>query len=334
MVATLSVPPLSSGGIMLGYACNQSCRHCNYRCGPDAGSSWIDPAMLDRILDAVKKERRLIDIHFAGGEATLKPDILLEAVRGAAARTIRMAYLETNGFFADTVEKAEATLLPLKKAGLPAILLSISPYHNEFIPLRKTLHCLQAGRNVFGEDGVFPWLSHFLPMLSHPDLDPDQPHRLEEVLAVNGLKANDPQLLRMFPITPGGRVPERMREFFIPHPAEDFQAGHCYDILTNVTHFHIDPEGRLFTGNCPGITAGMTPDFHSAKNLDNAPVFTALALGGPYALMLLARREAEFTPRPDGYISPCDLCYSARKALFTKNPSAWPELGPAVFYRD
>ena len=332
MPETLAVPPLVSGGLMLGYACNQSCRHCNYRCGPDAGGTWMDRETLAEALAALKRERRLIDIHLAGGEATLKPELLREAVALASGMGIRIAYLETNGFFADSAEKAVKVLSPLRDAGLPAILLSVSPYHNEFIPLQKTLNCLEAGRRVFGEDGVFPWLHHFLPLLAK--LDPDVPHPLDEFLGANGFEPGDRRLLRLFPLTPGGRVPERMREFFDPRPADAFRGGLCLDILADVTHFHVDPEGRLFTGHCPGITAGFLPDWHGERNFDNAPVFTTLAFGGPHTLMRLAERECGFAPRPDGYASPCELCFAARKALFLHDPGAWPELGPAAFYRD
>ena len=317
---------------MLGYGCNNSCRHCAYRCGPDVATTWITRDSLDDSLGRLKNERRLIDIHFAGGEATLRPDLLKDAVAGASRLGIRMSYLETNGFFADSVEKAVELLQPLRDAGLPSILLSISPYHNEFIPFRKTLNCLQAGYRVFGEDGVFPWLDHFIPYLAK--LDPEVPHTLDEFLQVNGFKPHDPKLLSLFPLTPTGRVPERMRGFFELYQADDFWGRHCLDILTDVSHFHIDPDGRLFTGCCPGIASGAKGDWHGEKNYDTAPVFTPLAFGGPHTLMRFANKECGFKPNSNGYVSPCDLCFSVRKALWKHNTGAWPELGPDCYYRD
>lgn len=330
MPETLAVPPLRSGGVMLSYQCNLRCKHCNYRSGPDA-KGWMDEAMLDLVLDTLASERRLIDIHLSGGEATLNPEFLELAVRRALEKKIRLSYLETNGFFATSVDKARRILAPLKKAGLNSVLVSVSPYHNEKIPLRHTLNCLEAAVEVFGHDGVFPWLTHFIPMLAK--MDSEIPHSLDEFLAANDLAEDDGALLRLFPLTPGGRVPEELRRLFSPQPAKAYRVGHCLDILTSVEHFHIDPDGNLFTGHCPGIIAGRVPDLHHEKNLDQDPVFIQLALGGPHALMETARRLYGFTPDENGYVSPCDLCIRVRTAMLEAEPDAWPELGPATFYR-
>lgn len=324
----LTVPPLRSGGVMLGYQCNLTCRHCNYRCRPGAGE-WMTEATLDLVLDALAGERRLVDIHLSGGEATLNRDLLEMAVAKCREKEIRLSYLETNGYYGDTVDKAIKVFEPLKKAGLNAVLISVSPYHNERIPLRNTLNSLEAATRVFDHDSVFPWLGHFIPMLAR--LDPETPHPLDEFMAANGLSADDGSLLRLFPLTPGGRVPEGLGHFFRRRPAEDFRGGHCLDILTAVDHFHIDPDGNLFTGHCPGIVAGRIPDLHRAKTLERDPVFIDLALGGPYALMETARRH-DFAPNPAGYVSPCDLCFQVRRHLAGGNAGAWPELGPATFY--
>ena len=328
-VETLSLPALRSGGIMLGYRCNLRCRHCLYRCGP-GGGEWMEDGMLDLILDTLAGERRLIDVHLSGGEATLNPDLLECAIRKTLERNIRLSYLETNASFAHTVDGATKLLARLKKAGLQAVLVSVSPYHNERIPLRHTLNCLQAATEVFGEDGVFPWLGHFIPMLAR--LDPETPHSLEEFLDANGLVSGR-DLLRLFPLTPGGRVPEALRGFFEPVPAEHFRHGHCLDILTGVDHFHIDPDGNLFTGHCPGIVSATVPDLHHEKTMRQDPVFTGLALGGPCSLMDIAVEKYGFVPDPEGYVSPCDLCFRVRFHLAERDPGSWPELGPAIFYR-
>ena len=327
----LAVPPLRSGGVMLGYQCNLRCRHCNYRCRPGAGE-WMSEATLDAVLDALGGERRLIDIHISGGEATLNPELLLKAVRRAVERNIRLSYLETNGWFGESVEKAVEVFKPLREAGLNAVLISVSPYHNEGLPLRRTMNSLEAGVKVFGHDGVFPWLTHFLPMQS--EMDPETPHDLDEFLDANNIPDDDGTLLELFPLTPGGRVPEGLRRHFTPLPAEAFREGHCLEMLTDVSHFHFDPDGNLFTGHCPGIVSGRIGDLHGEKSLESHPVFAALAWGGPFALMQIAQAKCGFEPDPAGYISPCDLCFQVRRRLFLSAPGEWPELGPAIFYTE
>jgi hypothetical protein len=290
----------------------------------------MDDATLELAMDTLSGERRLIDIHFAGGEPTLNPPLLLKAIRLAAARGIRMSYVETNGFFGTSVERARELFLPLREAGLPAVLLSVSPYHNEGMPLRHTLNALEAALEVFGEDGVFPWLGHFLPMIAK--MDPETPHELSEFLEANGMRRGDGELLRLFPLTPGGRTPEGLGEFFTRRQADFFEGGHCLEMLTGVNHFHIDPHGNLFTGHCPGIVSGRLPDLHAPKHPERHPVFVALATGGPHALMETARKACGFEPDAAGYISPCDLCFQVRKALSEADPRGWPKLGPAEYY--
>lgn len=329
-VEDLIVPPLRSGGIMLSYQCGQSCRHCNYRCGPDA-EGWMTEECLETTMAFLARERKLVDVHLAGGEATLRPDLAARAIALAVRHKVRLSYLETNGQYAVSVDAAKQVLEPLKAAGLQCVLVSISPYHNEFIPLRRMLNCLEAAVEVFGQDGVFPWLSHFIPMLAA--MDPEVPHTLEEFFEANGMEAGDGQLLSLFPLSPGGRVTERLRDLFPKQPAEAFRGGHCLDILTDVSHFHIDPNGYVFTGQCPGIVAGTVGDCHGIKDWEKNRIFATLAFGGPYALMEMAREECGFSPDALGYVSPCDLCLQTRTALVRHNPGKYDELQPSIFYR-
>jgi Predicted Fe-S oxidoreductases len=293
----------------------------------------MDIDTLALAMDALKKERRLIDIHLSGGEATLRPDLLRVAIEMAAEKNIRLSYLETNGFFAETVGKAVRVLEPLRDAGLKSILVSVSPYHMEGLPLARTMNCLRAGTEIFGHDGVFPWLLHFLPMMSR--LDKNTVHPLDEFLAENDMAWGDPELLRLFPLSPGGRVPERLGDFFPRRQADEFACGNCFDILTDVSHFHIDSHGSLFTGHCPGIRSGsIHAGMHEAKSTDGNPVFVALAFGGPFRLMQLAMEHNAYTPDENGYVSPCDLCFKVRRALVRHDASEWPELSPVSYYRE
>ncbi len=327
----MELRPLHSGGLMLGYDCCQRGRHCNYRCRPGAGQ-WMTGEMLDKTVARLSTEKYLADLHIGGGEATLNMDLLLSAVRKLRDAGVRMSYLETNAHFATTPERAREMLAPLKEAGLPGVLVSVSPYHNEFVPLNHTLNCLNAAEDIFSLDGVYPWLGHFIPLLAR--LDPDTTHTLEEFMELNGYNPDDGQLLRMFPLTPGGGIPDRMPEFFQRRSAEEFRGGGCADILNNTSHFHIDPYGHLFTGHCPGIAAGSMNSATPEREITGSehPVFMTLALGGPHALMETAIGVCGFTPDSRGYISPCHLCFEVRAAL--RLHGDWPELEPPILYEN
>ena len=318
---------------MLTYRCGNACRHCAYRCGPDiAGDAqaWMSDDTLEAALQRLADEPRFHGLHLAGGEATLDMDRLEHALRRAAHYGVPVDYLETNGGYAATPRAAREIFRRLHRAGLRAALVSISPYHNEFIPLARTRNALAAAEEVFGANGVIPWLDHFLPLLAK--LDPGRAHPLPEFLRVNGLDDGDPELLRLFPLSTGGRAPKALRKFYRLRPMEAFRGTSCADTLADTTHFHIDPEGLLFTGHCPGLAPTAVRDRRGVEiTPESAPIFYLLADGGPVALADLARERHGFVPDPEGYAAACDLCGSIR--AFLHRAGAYPDLRPAVFYR-
>ena len=65
---------------------------------------------------------------------------------------ITVEYLETNG--AHLVTHTSDKLQALKHSGLDCVLISISPFHNEFIPLRHIRSIMQEIVSVFGRQGI------------------------------------------------------------------------------------------------------------------------------------------------------------------------------------
>ena len=88
MQHSYSIPPLLSGGIMLSYRCTNACRHCLYWCSPKQPDEWMTEEMARKVFGALQKEPRLQSIHFAGGEATLRPDLLEKLISMAAEMEI------------------------------------------------------------------------------------------------------------------------------------------------------------------------------------------------------------------------------------------------------
>ena len=66
---------------------------------------------------------------------------------------VRLSYLETNGMWCTDVDTAREGFSGLARAGLPGVLVSASPYHNEFIPFARTQTCVEAAIDVFGRGG-------------------------------------------------------------------------------------------------------------------------------------------------------------------------------------
>lgn len=325
----LCVPPLRSGGLMLTYRCSSACRHCLYRCSPVRADRFIDLDTADRALAALTRERSLEGIHLAGGEATLRMDLLLAVIRLAVRRGVPLDYLETNAAWCTDREVAQDGMRRLKEAGLHAVLVSASPYHNEFVPFHATRAAVEASRKVFGARGTHVYTARAYEMLSA--LPGDGCHPLSEQLRAWGLE-DDPQgALRVHPVVAGGRAVEGLRSAWPAQPAAAFDGLDCYEELTSTSHFHLDPDGNLFTGICPGLVVANIDDLHPGITVDSSPVFSCLATEGPLGLMRLALTRHGYVERPDGFVSRCDLCFDVRRHL--QATGLYPELRPADLYQ-
>lgn len=313
---------------MLSYYCSNACRHCLYRCSPKRPDEWITPEMTDRILSVLKREP-LYDIHLAGGEATVRFDLLLETTRACKAKEVNLSYLETNAFWCKDRDETQAKFQELKKAGMPGILVSASPFHNEFTPFTYTQNAVEAGREVFGHHNVLVWLPSIYDALAQMP-NPDKPHSLKEFCKFFGMTQWDPKLPQCYNLIPGGRAVEALRRCYPLLPASTFRKDRCNERLISTSHFHIDLYGDLFTGSCAGLSAGNVDNLHPQITSESFPVLHTLMKSGPCTLMKMAQSEHNYEEREEGYAGKCDLCYDVRKHL-AKN-GAFPSLKPADYY--
>ncbi len=326
---TYVVPPLISGGIMLSYRCTNECRHCLYRCGPKQPNDWMAIETAEKVLQKLALERRLRGVHLAGGEPFLKPDLLEEIIRLCGSYCVPIDYVETNAFWATSIDKAHDLLGRMRDAGLTGLLVSASMFHNEFIPFERTQNCIDAAVDVFGRGGVLVWTEQLRELIARLP-DHDKTHTLEEFCRVIGIPPDSPQLPQLYGLTPGGRVPDALRDCFTALPAESFRGDRCERELLSTTHFHIDHLGNLFTGLCAGIAPGTADDLHPSISEGTFPAFCQLCAEGPFGLMQTAADQAGYAPRDSGYVSKCDLCFDVRRAL--RASGAFPELRPANYY--
>lgn len=328
MPAGPNIPPLVSGGVMLTWRCSNACRHCLYRCGPDRPNDWMTLDAAERVFAALAGEPRLGDVHLAGGEATLDFDRLLDVIAVARRHRVPISYLETNAVWCVDDATTERKMTALAEAGLRCVLISASPFHNEFIPFARTRRCVAAAERILGPGGAFVWVDPMYRALAQ--LPAERTHTLEEFLQRANL-AERPQTLRqLYPMTPGGRVVERLRECFTAQPMAAFEGESCAAELASTQHFHIDPNGNLFTGHCPGIAVATIDDLHPPVSAETHPITTALWQRGPAGLVELAGDA--FEPRPEGYVSKCDLCLHARHVL--RATGRYNELRPDAFYQE
>jgi len=289
---------------------------------------WMTLEMAGRILKALGREPRLDAVHIAGGEPTLNLKLLEEVIRLAVETGVRVSYVETNASGATDPDETREAFDRLRRAGLRAVLVSVSPFHNEFVPFRNTRVCIEAAADVFGPGGAIVYTPPMHEMLSRmPD---DGRHTVEEFARWAGLEEKLADIPRMYGVIPGGRAPEALRECYTPRPAEEFEGKSCLRDLTSTTHFHVDDRGLLFTGMCAGIVAATVDDFHPDMSGEQHVVFRKLCEEGPYGLMQVASRGFGYGPREDGYVSRCDLCFDVRRHLHARGK--FEELRPDAFY--
>lgn len=335
---TLRIGPLHGGGLVLGYRCPSRCRHCLYGAGPHRRDGEpADDEALDRILDLLAEGGPEARYHIGGGEPFLDVDRLAHAVRGLVERGLILEYVETNAFWAKDRDHAERVLTGLADEGLSSVLVSLSPFHAEFVPLSRTLAAIEAAERVL-PGGAFVWIPGFLAEITEVDngglLD------LDALLVKRGERYAR-GLADRYGLVSAGRAGRYLHEHGRRLPWREVVTGCdglCRARLADTSHFHVDCEGLYVPGLCAGIALpfdelfAKTNEMNEANeiDLDRYPLLRALVEGGPAALVELARDKG-FRPAKT-YASACDLCTQARLSLSAAGCSQWSELGPKGFY--
>lgn len=322
-----AIENLLSGGIVTNYFCASKCGHCLYRCGPGREKKYISPVMAEKVFRTVRS-LGCRSVHIGGGEPLLRPDEL-ESVLDMANRTgVNVEYAETNSAWFRDAESATALLKKLKKKGLRTLLVSISPFHNEFIPFSKVKGVMNACER--SGIGIFPWVSDFIPEISA--FDHETVHSLDEYMEKFGgdYLAGIPG---RYWIHMGGRATDTFRPVFPKRSLErimDENPGGCARELSNTSHFHIDLYGNYIPGLCAGLSIRMD-DLGKPIPKERYPVLDALFHSGIRGLLRLARDEYGCEPEGEGYVDKCDACSRIRTFLSGRIDES-PELNPSEFY--
>ncbi len=327
-MADFNVDRLVSGGIITNYFCTSKCGHCLYKCGPGRSGGYITPETAGKSLRLV---RRLgcKSVHIGGGEPMLRPDELGDVLETAARAGVSVEYVETNSSWFKDAESARDLLLGLREKGLRTLLVSISPFHNEFIPYSRVEGVMRASE--LAGINIFPWINGFIPDLSA--FDPDKPHGLEEYRR----KFGGDYLLRVLErywVRMGGRAPDTFRPFLPSLPFReilDRNPGGCSRELSDTTHFHVDLFGNYIPGLCSGLSIAVQ-DLGRPLSENRYPVITTLFRSGIKGIYKLAQKELAYSPFRPGYINKCDLCTEIRTVFIKNDFGGTAELNPREFY--
>jgi hypothetical protein len=332
MSKTLTIGPLQGGGLVLGYRCPSRCRHCLYDAGPERRDGLPEsPEALEALLDLLVQRGPRARYHIGGGEPFLDLALLGRAVAGMTQRGLALDYVETNAAWVKDGDHAQGVLAELREQGLHCVLVSLSPFHAEFIPLDKTLALIEAAERTL-PGGAFVWIPGLLEDIRAAPAGRGGRIDLEALLARRGPRYAR-QLAARYSVVPAGRAGRFLFAHEQRRPWREAAAGHrCTSRLRDTTHFHVDGQGRYVPGLCAGIVLPLA-EVPGQIDLSRYPSLRALVSGGPAALVALARAEAGFLP-DESYAGACDLCTEVRRHLHAHDSAAYPELGPPGFYGD
>ena len=247
----LTIPQLTGGGLIHGYRCSAKCRHCLYGCGPHRSDGKPQSVNeLDEVISLLAKKAPRASYHIGGGEPFLNLQILKEAIRLMTEKGLGLDYVETNASWVIDKEKTASTLSSLRQVGLQCALVSLSPFHAEYIPLSKTLTLIEAAQETLA-GGAFVWMSHFLNDLAGQPKD--------DVVDLDELiEREDPSygatLAARYSLVPAGRAGRFIKSQRAYQPWQTLtKSSPCIGRLRDTSHFHVDCEGLYVPGLCGGL---------------------------------------------------------------------------------
>ena len=220
---------------------------------------------------------------------------------GAIQRARKLDYavgVETNGYFARTVEAGVRFLRPLDLMGVKDIRISNDFLHYKNPETSSAKRALKAAMNL--------GLPTTLVRIKHP-WDQEFPR--------NGNDSADNVLEKRLMFT--GRAVETLPEGFPTSNWQEFTSCPRKD-LTDPEEVFIDAYG--YVQICPGISignAGEAPLHNIIENfaIQSQTIIQLLESKGPLGLM-----KNSAIPPDTEYVNPCHCCYSIRRELIDQYP--------------
>lgn len=326
---SLTVGPLRGGGFVPWWRCGSRCRHCLYGCGPHRRDGSVEGAPArEKVLDRLAERGGKARWHLGGGEPFLQPDALAAWIGGMVSRGLPLEYVETNASWVQDRAHAEQVLGDLAERGLACLLVSLSPFHAEYVPFARTRALIEAAQRVLPA-GAFVWIPDFVPDVA--GAPSERPLDLGALLAEKG-DDYALELAARYGLVAGGRAGRFRAAHGDRRRWEDVAAeAPCRSRLADTSHFHVDAAGNYLPGLCAGI-ALRWEEVPGTVDLGRYPVLRALLGPDGLAGLVAAACDHGFVPLAAGYSDPCDLCTHVRLHLFIRDAGTHPELGPAGFY--
>jgi hypothetical protein len=259
----------------------------------------------------------------------LRPDKLEEILEVANQSGVSIEYVETNSSWFKDLESAISLLSHLRLKGLMTLLVSISPFHNEYIPFSKVTGVIEACRK--SNVNIFPWVNGFIKDLSA--FNGDKTHSLETFAETFG-QDYLLNVLQRYWIHMGGRALNTFRPVLRLQSLQqiiDENPTGCARELSDTSHFHMDLFGNFIPGLCSGLSISAG-DLGRSLPAEQYPVITTLFRSGIKGIYELAQEEFGYAPVRSRYINKCDLCTEIRTFFVKNDYGGASEFNPREFY--
>ena len=327
-IHSMIVNNLASGGLISNYHCSSTCTHCLYNCSPLREKDYVSFDDAKRILGKVKS-LGCQSVHIGGGEPLLDHEKLIAgALKAAAAMGVAIEYVETNSSWFKDHTQACNVLRKLMDSGVSTVLVSISPFHNEYIPFKKLKGVVAACHSTGMR--LFPWLEDFYEDIDQ--FDDSKPHPLSEYTARFGQTYVD-NLPARYRLTRKGRALKTFAHLMPQVPLESIleKSAPCRE-LDETWHFHVDCHSNYIPGLCTGLSIAVD---ELGKELapKEYPFLSSLHDKGITAL-LEAAKPFGFKPAKKAYASKCELCIETRAFLVNTAKVKTKDLNPSQFYSE
>ncbi len=290
---------------------------------PQCKNEYISPEMAEDVASLLEKAGAL-SVHIGGGEPFLNFVALCNLIAALNRHSVGVDYIETNAYWCNDEDFVRERLMMLKKLGVRTVMVSVDPFHIEYIPLERPLKLC----TLLDECGFeyFIWQQKFLKRLMA--LDITKTHTKEELSQALGSEYISETALE-YGLGINGRALSFAEKLYPRHPAEFFATDEECPSLTHPHHCHIDLYGNAIPSRCTGICAKAEHYLSTDIDEETYPVLSRLIKGGTKALFEYALQKG-FVPQEKGYPTRCALCFAMREYLEREHPSA--DLAPADFY--
>lgn len=280
-------------GILMWNTCNAKCAHCAVSSGPKERGVMTDE-QIRSLIDAAFYDSVSPKIGLSGGEAFLFFERLCHIVQYATSRGAQVS-INTNGFWATTLEKGIEKVRKLKEMGLSRLVVSTDEYHEKYIPRERILNVIKACKTLHLEVEL-----QFVAAKNTA--------RLADFLRDYGDILLNVRC-REIPCHPVGRAQTEVNEkdLFLEVGVPD---GLCPSAILSISAYGNVIPCCNTAGHLPALQIGSIDEslIELYQKFQSSSLFKVLVRKGPKALVEAAI-QAGYKPRSDGYIDQCHLCY-------------------------